>query len=227
VVLIPIAAGLVGCGSDLQLPPPAPGGATHLALVDGDGQRGIVGQPLPSMVVVSVTDQAGIPVRDAQVAFVLTNGAGRLTPDTATTAADGRVRAQWTLGTAAGPQAAEARLLTGGKVAATAVLTANAVPGAADRMLEISGNHQAGAPLAQLPDSLVVQVVDRYANPVAGVNVAWKVARGGGRVSGSTVATGSDGHSAVTWTLGFTFGRQQVTANVDGVQGSPIRFDTN
>lgn len=225
VVLASFGALLAGCGSDLQLPPPSPNAAAKLALVDGDAQHGVVGQALPAEVVIEVTDAAGTPVPDAKVAFVPTGGGGQVSPDTATSAADGRVRARWVLGTASGRQAAEARLVASGQVAATAVVTASALPDAATQIVEVSGNHQPGLPFQRLPDSLVVQVVDRYHNPVPGVNVDWEVTRGGGGLSGSTVPSGADGHSAVTWTLGFTLGRQQVTATAAGLQGSPVRFD--
>ena len=59
----------------------------------------------------------------------------------------------------------------------------------------VSGDGQTGTILEPLPDSLVVQVTDRFGNPVPGVEVTW-AAEGGGDVQPATAVTGSDGRAA-------------------------------
>jgi PKD repeat protein len=84
--------------------------------VDGDGQRGSVGEPLAAPVVVEVTDARGDPVEGATVEFALTSageGAG-ITPSTARTSAEGLAEAQVVLGDKVGVQTGEARVAADG-----------------------------------------------------------------------------------------------------------------
>jgi hypothetical protein len=64
-----------------------------------------------------------------------------------------------------------------------------------------------GAPIegtvgTALGDPLAVRVSDRYGNPLAGVQVLWIVARGGGFVSPAASLTDSSGVARTSWTLG-------------------------
>jgi hypothetical protein len=68
-----------------------------------------------------------------------------------------------------------------------------------------------------------VLVLDRFGNPVSGVDLDWDVTAGGGSVSDPT-PTGPDGKATVTWTLGLGIGVQKLTAAVSGVHGSPVTF---
>jgi hypothetical protein len=84
--------------------------------VDGDGQRGSVGEPLAAPVVVEVTDARGDPVEGATVEFALTSageGAG-ITPSTARTGVEGVAEAQVVLGDKVGVQTGEARVVAVG-----------------------------------------------------------------------------------------------------------------
>ena len=70
-----------------------------------------------------------------------------------------------------------------------------------------------------------MKVVDRFGNPVGGVEVEWKVESGGdGEVSQETAPTDADGISSVTWTLGNSSGVQRVEARLDKASGSPVTF---
>ncbi|MGW8268414.1 MAG: putative Ig domain-containing protein, partial [Longimicrobiales bacterium] len=64
----------------------------------GDGQSGALSQPLPEALVVEVLDSEGHPVQGADVSFVVTVGGGSISPTLATTDAQGRATAAWTLG---------------------------------------------------------------------------------------------------------------------------------
>jgi hypothetical protein len=87
----------------------------------------------------------------------------------------------------------------------------------------IAGNEQVGRVSQELPDPLVVRVLDQSGGPIASVSVIW-AAQGGGSVSPDTVLTDSDGHASTRRFLGPTEGDQTTTAAVDGVQGSPVTF---
>jgi PKD repeat protein len=104
-----------GCGgSDLVLPDS--GGAASIRVVEGDGQRGAVGEPLGAPVVVEVTDADGGPVAGVSVGFALTSaGAGaEITPATAATNAQGRAQAHVLLGDKVGLQTGEAKVVGDG-----------------------------------------------------------------------------------------------------------------
>jgi hypothetical protein len=125
-----IACLVLACGGgDLSLPDD--GRTTAIRVVDGDGQRGSVGEPLEDPVVVEVTDESDDPVEGATVEFVLTSagdGAG-ITPATTLTNAEGRAEAQVQLGDKVGVQTGEARLVGGG---GTAKATFSALAESAD-----------------------------------------------------------------------------------------------
>ena len=104
-----------GCGGgDVTLPDT--GGATSIRVVDGDGQRATVGEPLTAPVVVEVNDADGNPVEGVTVGFALTSaGSGaEITPVSAVTGADGRTQAHVLLGDKVGLQTGEARVMGDG-----------------------------------------------------------------------------------------------------------------
>ena len=205
---------------------PEEGLPAALAVLGGGAQTGTVGQPLPDSLIVRVTDSRDRPVQSTRVAFViLAGGAGAdVIPDTAFTDADGRARARWVLGSLAGLQRVEARVL--GKVAAgtlKATFDATALPDTPDTVVAVKGQNQTATVGQVLPDSLVVRVTDRFGNPIAGRPVTW-AAIGGGSVSAASTVTGADGRTGVLRTLGPAAGPQSATATAAGVPGSPVVF---
>src|SRR5881397_3725578 len=90
----------------------------------------------------------------------------------------------------------------------------------------ISGDDQIGPPGTELPDPLVVQVVDSRAHAVKGQIVNFVVVSGGGSVFAGAAITGGDGIVRERWTLGFS-GPQRVEARaVDNVTGEKLTFAT-
>lgn len=93
-------------------------------------------------------------------------------------------------------------------------------------ILKIAGDEQAGRVSQEIPDPLVVRVLDNSGRPVSGVGVVW-VAQGGGTVSPDTVSTDSEGIAAVRRLLGPTAGDQTTTAAVSELPGiPPVTFTT-
>ena len=216
---------LLGCSADLTLPgSTAPGLA--VAVLQGDGQVGTVGEELPDPVVVEVKTDGGQAIPDRRVAFVAAQGAGAgFDPDTAVTDSQGQARTRWVLGTAVGVYTAEARLVPDGESALpTAPLQATADPGDPDTVRAIGPTIQAGHREEALPEPLAVLTVDRFGNPVAGAEVKWETSSGNGVLSAETTLTGSDGTTSVIWTLGNRVGVQRATAKVDHAEGSPVTF---
>ena len=80
------------------------------SVMSGDGQSGVVGQPLQNPVVIKATDSRGRPQKNLQVSFVITSGGGSANPASARTDQNGLAQASWTLGTSvAQAQGLEAR----------------------------------------------------------------------------------------------------------------------
>ena len=99
-----LAAALVvaaaACGGSTE---PATGtGASQIQIVSGNGQVQLVGQALPSPLVVKVVNGSGSPLPGATVTFSVASGAASVSPTTATTDAAGLAKTTVTLGSAAG-----------------------------------------------------------------------------------------------------------------------------
>ena len=216
---------LAGCGSDITLPSDS-GVGLNLSRVDGDGQRGTVGAPLPAPLVVRVAATGNTAVAGRRVVFspVGEGSAVRLEPDTARTDADGTASSIWVLGTEAGQHQVEAHLIADDVAPAPVRFSAEAIAGPADSLASASALDRAGRRGDELSDPLVVRVADRFGNPVSGATVTWEVTIGDGALSAHTTPTGADGTASVTWELGDRVGVQRVAASVSGVAGSPVNF---
>lgn len=224
VLLAALAAAGLACGGDLTLPDSS-GAGLDLDIVGGNGQTGAVGEALPEPVVVRVVAEGGQPVAGRKVAFVLPDGAsGRTEPDTSVTNSSGEALARWVLGTAPGSQALEARLVSEIENPPAAHFEASAVPAAPDTLRALSPLSQPGRRGETLEEPPVVLVVDRFGNPVAGVDVAWVVTAGGGAVNDAGTPTGVDGTASVSWTLGGRIGVHKLEASVPQASGSPVTF---
>ena len=83
-------------------------------------------------------------------------------------------------------------------------------------ILAVSGDNQEAPVGTQLPQPLVVKVVDDAAKGVAGVRIAWEVVSGNGALSAAETLTGSDGQTSIqaTPTVG---GQSTVTATINEV----------
>jgi Big-like domain-containing protein len=207
-------------GSDLLLP--ADARPATIAIVQGNNQSARIGEMLAEPLTVRVADGAGRPVAQARVLFAVVSGAGaNLSPDAATTDAQGIASAQWALGSAAGSYAAEARVE--GSSIEPARFTAFAAAGVPALLALVRGDAQLAPVGTALPESLVVRATDAAGNPVEGVRVTWSPG-GGGSVSADVNATGADGRAGVQRTLGPTAGLQTTRAEVPGIAGSPVTF---
>jgi len=88
------------CGGSTE--PPAGGGASQIQIVSGNGQVQLVGQALPSPLVVKVINSSGSPVVGATVTFSVASGSATVSPGSATTDATGQAKTNVTLGSSAG-----------------------------------------------------------------------------------------------------------------------------
>lgn len=223
--LVLILFGVFGCGSDLLLPdPPGGGDNVDLSKVDGDQQVGVVGERLEQPLVVKVMTARDLPATGREVDFVFTSAAGVVTPAKAVTNSEGEATANWVLGTEPGHQTVAARLVVGDAEPQTEEFTAEARPAAPDTLSAKSPTSQPGRRGHKVAAPPVIQVVDRFGNPVPDVPVAWQVSSGEGKVSEAITRTNGDGISTVDWTLGPRVGIQRLTATVGPITGSPLSF---
>lgn len=83
----------------------------------------------------------------------------------------------------------------------------------------VDGDGQAGTVGAELAEPLVVRVLDSLDRPVAGVQVAFELGSraDGGDTSPDTATTSADGKASARWVLGGASGRQEVSAQIVGV----------
>ena len=95
----------------------------------------------------------------------------------------------------------------------------------AETLIKSSGDEQQGPAGASLADPLVVSVLDRNGNGVAGVTVTFAVTAGGGVLSLTTATTDADGRAASTLTLGREPGINTVEATVAGLD--PVTFTSH
>ena len=112
-----------------------------------------------------------------------------------------------------------AQLLTG--QADTAVVSVTLV---AKAIAMQSGDGQKAIIRTALAQPVVVKVTASDGIGVAGVNVGFAVATGGGSVGSATVVTDAAGLASTTWTRGAIVGEQTLTATAAGLTGSPITF---
>ena len=152
-----------------------------------------VGAP-PSVL---VKDAGGTPVPSVDVTFAVTGGGGSITGPTQTTNSSGiATLGSWTVGQTAGANTVTATVGTLPAVTFTATGTA----GPAASVTLISGENQTALTATALPQPLVVEVRDGFANPVPGATVTWSPSDGS--ATPASGPTGSDGRAQTTWTLG-------------------------
>jgi hypothetical protein len=188
-----------------------------LDLVAGGDQRANAGSGLPQRIVVHVMSKRGRPVSGAAVRFRAEDGAGTPEPAVASTDADGRVRAQWTLGALPGRQ----RLfISVDHVDSALVVQAEAEPVAANtRAAQIGAPPSAVAGTA-LGEEVGVRLTDSTGRALADVPVSW-AALDGGSVTHSAARTDTLGEARAKWTLGSQSGTQRMRVQIGNGRSVP------
>jgi hypothetical protein len=190
-----------------------PAAAHAMTASDGDGQSAPVGTALPDSLVVLVTDEFGNPVAGASVNWSAETGS--ITPRDAETDADGHTAAYRVLGPVAGTQTATASSSQLGGSPVT--FTHTGTPGTASRLVLISGSNQSAPPGAELPEPVVVRLVDEHGNGMPGQAVSWVIGAGGGDVTPDEGQTNGEGLASARWSLGSAPGNHTLNAVVSGV----------
>ncbi|MES2125229.1 MAG: hypothetical protein V4503_11140 [Gemmatimonadota bacterium] len=97
--------------------------------------------------------------------------------------------------------------------------------GVALAMSKVAGDGQSAYAATQVPTPPAVRITDDAFEPVADVEVTFRVTGGGGSVTGATAVTDEQGIArAGGWTLGANPGVNTLTASASNVVGSPASF---
>jgi len=126
----------------------------------------------------------------------------------------------WTLGTTA-----QTQTLSVAANGATVRVAVQAVPSEAVALSTVSGAGQSGAVGDPLPEPIVVEAQDTYANAVPGTTLDIEVSSGGGQTDAAQVVTDAQGQVSVTWSLGPELGSQSVQVRLDTVAQVDIPAD--
>ena len=197
-------------------------------ILDGDGQRGIVGEPLPNPPSVQVLDPGGAPVSSLDVDFSVSEDGGLLElMDGTEVSPNLTVRTDvmgvatvggWIVGTTPGTH--EVTVEVPGLV--PLVLTATAEIGPPALLVKVSGDEQSGVVGTPLDTPLSVRVTDTHGNPVAGSTITFGPASGDGSVFPTQATSDSNGTAATEWVLGLSLGSQSVGASIEA--GAMVTF---
>jgi hypothetical protein len=190
--------------------------AANLRLIAGDQQLGSIGSALTQPLIVRVVDAGGQPVAGATVTFSVRQGGGSVNPAANVSGPDGTVTATWTMGSSLGPNRAVA-LLSNQFLLDSAVFTATATTGPANRFTKVSGDSQTGVVGQALAAPLVVRVQDAFGNSLSGVRVTWTPSLLNGSVTFTADTTAADGTASAIWRLGTGATGQNLVASVAGI----------
>jgi adhesin/invasin len=165
-------------------------------------------------------DAATRPVPDADFTLTAPSG-GTAAPVNPVSDLNGVVQAgAWTLGPTAGYQYLQLRL-PDGRIFQDSIL---AVADVASRLTKISGDNQSAPAGSELPELLVVRVVDKYGNGVGNVAVQWSTCDG---VAGPTIPSDASGYSSTSQPTGSQPSGSEpfcTMASAPGLQDSPVQF---
>ncbi len=225
---------------------PPPPRATTLEKVSGDNQSARINSQLPNPLVVRVLDQNGAVLPGVSVNFSVSPN-GTLTPEADTTDSSGLAETHLTFGGDSGQYTVTANV-PGPSAPVTFTATATQPPPRATTLEKVSGDNQSATINSQLPNPLVVRVLDQNGAALPGVSVNFSVDNQNAEIdaqlrnsvivrvfedqSGAvlsdaqgnvSVTTNNRGLAETRLTLGSTLGEYSVTTSVSGIT-EPVTF---
>jgi len=176
----------------------------------------VVGTRLTTPVSWTLTDAANQPVADAPVVISVSPG-GSVEPVSASDPSGIVQLSSWTVSQTAGSQYVDLEV-PGAEVSRVSL---EAVPDAAFRLQKTSGDGQSALVNDDLPQPLVVRVVDQYGNGVTGVTVEWRTCDG---IGDYNTVTDVDGYASAFQPTGPSPGAFCAMASSSGLADSPVQF---
>ncbi|MBA3341876.1 MAG: hypothetical protein H0T48_08565 [Gemmatimonadaceae bacterium] len=160
-----------------------------------------------------VNDANGNAIGGVPVAITVSAGGGTLTNAATSTSKGPTPVGTWTLGRTVGINSLTITVASLSPV----VITIIGVPGLPASIAAVRGANQVAAAGTNLPEPVVFQVRDQFANGVPGVSVAFNVVGGGGSIAPGPVTTDASGNAASSpWRLGQTAVDQALAATGGG-----------
>lgn len=204
------------CKTATDAPTPA-----RIAIVQGALQQGAVGAQLPTQIVLRVIGTDGAPLPQIPVSLAVTAGGGTVDPPSATSDANGEVKAKWTLGPLSVAQSLSASVpgLEPISVPAVGILPTD--------ITIAQGNNQTAKPSTALPVQLILRVTGGNNVPMPNQTVAFTITSGGGSIAPASAVTNALGEVTVRWTLGPSLGAQLATATAGTVGPITISATAN
>ncbi|HWP82692.1 MAG TPA: Ig-like domain-containing protein, partial [Bacteroidota bacterium] len=206
--------------------------AAAVTLTSGNSQRAAVGTALRNPLVVTVTDQRGLPIEGTDVEFSIVEqpenaGGVSLSSPRVQTDSRGQASTELTLGRRVGTYKVRATwtALPGNPVDFVAFATA----GAASQLSAVNSTTKNGIVGGKVVEPITVLVRDSLQNPVSDVPVEFSfgiVPDGaeGQSLSLTNAVTDSTGRASTELTLGNRAGRYSVLVTSSNLAGSPVEF---
>ena len=184
----------------------------QILITRGNNQQATLpGTNLPAPLVGTVADLGGNPVGGANVVWsVIPPTAATLFNQRTTSAVDGLVSTNVTIGSPTGPFQVRVALASNQNIGATFTVQAAAVT--ISSLTKVSGDGQDAGQNSPFPAPLVVQAATNGA-ATANVPVSFTVTSGSATLSANSALTNSSGQAQVTVTAGPTIGPVVVTAS--------------
>ena len=201
--------------------------AQAISYVHGSNQSSNFGTGCSDPLKARVTDMYGNVIQGYDVTFEAYVGGGYIyeNPPVIKTDENGIASARWVLGPS--EEVNRARAVAEGLLNSPVDYIATGDDGTPTRLEYISGKDQTGIAGKQLPNPLIVQVVDAEGDPIAKHNVKFKVDFGGGqfnRKSSDDIYTDVFGYATGYFVLGKVAGSNIASVETPGLTGSPRRF---
>ena len=187
-----------------------------VSLLNAPPSTAVVGTRLTTPLSWTLTDAASLPVADAPVVISASPG-GSVEPVSASDASGIVQLPSWTLSQTAGSQYVDLQV-AGAEVSR---VTVEGLPDAPAGLQKTSGDGQSAPVNDDLPEPLVVRVVDQYGNGVIGVTVEWRTCDGTGDYN---TLTDIGGYASAFQPTGPTPGDYCAMASSSGLAGSPVQF---
>ncbi|MGH7525627.1 MAG: Ig-like domain-containing protein [Gemmatimonadales bacterium] len=180
-------------------------------------ETAVVGTRLSNPVSWSLTDAAGQPVADVPATLSPSPG-NSVEPLSTSSDGSGTVQLQaWTVSQTAGEQFVDLEVPDAG-VSRVAI---EAIPGAASRLEKISGDGQSAPVNSELPEPLIVRVVDEFGNGVSGVAIQWRTCEG---IGGYDAVTDVGGYASAFQETGPEPGPYCSQASSSVPADAPVQF---
>jgi hypothetical protein len=181
-----------------------------------DHPSGRAGDKLAEPVSVRVTDSTGRTLVDVPVRWTTLDG-GAVEAVAPRTDSMGVARARWTLAKKTGTQRVRAEVGgPGARGIAPVTIGATALAGEAVGITVVRGDNQHAAAGAELPNVLVIKVIDANGSGVADAEVV--LSPSGGVLPDSAVRTDSTGVVRTRWTMGHVAKEYSLAVHVNGVK---------